>query len=126
MILIADDDPVFLGRAEEVLTANDERVLCAPNVNRAVDLIKHIGSEFGLALIDLDLPDGSGFDLISQIRKLDANLPLIAISAVSSDATLQSSILVGAKGALRKPINDEWGAAINRLRRYKPQDPMKN
>jgi DNA-binding response OmpR family regulator len=120
MILIVDDDPVFLGRATEFLTANDERVLCAPNVNRAVDLIKRIGSELGLALVDLELPDGDGFDLISQIRMLDANLPVIAISGVSSDATLQSSILVGAKGALHKPINDEWGAAINRLRRYKP------
>lgn len=117
MILIVDDDPIFLGSATTALTAKDERVLCAQSATRALDLVKKIGSEFGLALIDLDLPDTNGFQLISMIKTLDEKLPVIAISEVFSDTALDSSKAFGAQETLRKPISDQWRVAIARLRR---------
>src|ERR1700738_1987242 len=102
MILIVDNDPKFLGDATAFFTSKDERVLCAPNAARAMDLVESIGSEFGVVLVDLGLRHNSGFDLISAIRNLDASLPTIAISEAASNAVLESAKLFGAKYALRK------------------------
>jgi DNA-binding response OmpR family regulator len=117
MILVVDNDPVFLGRASAVFTSNNEQVLCARGTDRALELIMNIGSEFGVVLVDLDLDDGNGFDLISKIRKLDANLPVIAMSGVFSNATLESSKMFGAQEILHKPISDEWSLVVTRVRR---------
>jgi two-component system cell cycle sensor histidine kinase/response regulator CckA len=119
MILIVDDDPAFLGRATEVLTSKTEQVLCAPNTRQALNLVNNIVSEIELALVDLDLGDSNGFDFIMSLQKLDVDLPVIAISGVFSDAALESSRVMGAKGILRKPIDDHWRDEINRLRRRK-------
>lgn len=125
MILIVDDDPVFLENATEALSTDHERVLCARSANPAIELIRTLGLELEAVLVDLSLDDGNGFDLISSIRKLDESLPIIAISGVFSDATLQSSKVLGAKEALRKPIDNEWNATIDRLKR-KPAAPAQD
>ena len=122
MILIVDNDPRFLGDAAAFFTSRDERVLCAPNGARAVDLVKSIGSEFGVVLVDSALRDSSAFDLISAIRSLDASLPIIAISEVASNAVLESVKPLGVKDALRKPVGDDWLVAIDRVRRYHSPD----
>ena len=119
MILIVDNDPTFLGEATTFLTSKDERVLCAPNASRAIDLIKNIGSEFGVVLVDRVLRDSGGLDLISAIRDLDASLPTIAIGGAASDEVLESTKLLGAKEVLRKPVDDDWLVAIERVRRYR-------
>ena len=85
--------------------------------DRALELVKDIGSEFEVVLVDLDLDDGNGFDLIPKIRKLDANLPVIAMSGVFSNATLESSKMFGAQEILHKPISDEWSLVVTRVRR---------
>jgi DNA-binding NtrC family response regulator len=118
MVLIVDDDPIFLGNATVTLTSAGERVLCAPDAERALDLVSRIGSEFGIALIDLDLRESSGFDLITDIKKLDMDLPIIAISGVLSVAALESARVFGVEGLLRKPPGTEWNNEIARLRRH--------
>jgi DNA-binding NtrC family response regulator len=117
VILIVDDDPVFLGAATAALTVEQNHVLAAPNVARALELIDKIGSEIGVALIDLNLGSASGFDLIRDIKTIDANLPVIAFSGACTPATLESAMMLGAVEVLRKPINREWIAAIDRARR---------
>jgi DNA-binding NtrC family response regulator len=122
MILIVDNDPHFLGDATAFFTSKDERVLCALNAARAMDLVKNIGSEFGVVLVGLDLHDKNGFDLISAIREVDASLPIIAISGVGSNAFLERAKLFGAKETLRKPVDEDWLSSINRVRRYRSSD----
>jgi two-component system C4-dicarboxylate transport response regulator DctD len=117
MILIVDDDPVFLGAVTEALTLEGSQVLAAGNAVRALHFVEKIGSEVGVVLIDLNLGSVSGFDLIQAIKAIDANLPVIAFSGVLSQSVLESATMLGAAEVLQKPFSNKWHLAIERVRR---------
>src|SRR5438270_13498859 len=105
MILLVDDDAVFLRSAERVL-APEEGVLFASNGNDALALMKAI--RFSVALVDLDLPSPGGFELIQRIRATAPHLPIIAISGVFSYSVLESAKEFGAVEILQKPVTPDW------------------
>jgi CheY-like chemotaxis protein len=116
MLLIVDDDPAFLMSAEKQL--NEGRgVFFAGNASDAKALIRSVGSDFSVVMVDLDLPGEDGFSLIGDLRRNFPDLPLIAISGVFQKDALESAKVFGAKDALQKPITPEWKAAIARARR---------
>jgi DNA-binding response OmpR family regulator len=117
MILIVDDDPKFVGAAVEAL-GKDEVVHYATDAPAAMHLLRVESSRFGVALVDLNLPGISGFDLIQAIRDYDAHLPIIAMSGVFAESSLETAKYFGATEALRKPFNEHWKIAIDRVRRY--------
>ena len=51
-----------------------------------------------LALVDLDLPDGSGIDLIAEWRAADPALPILVISAWSTEDAILAALRAGATG----------------------------
>lgn len=57
-----------------------------------------------LVLLDLRLPDGSGIDLLPRIRAIDAELPVIMITAYGEVETAVTAIRAGAHHFLEKPI----------------------
>jgi CheY-like chemotaxis protein len=69
MILVVDDDPDFLLMAQRFLPP--DAVMFASDGKHAVSLISLLGEdEFSLALVDLNLPVESGFELIPRLRKI--------------------------------------------------------
>ncbi len=119
MILLVDDDPNFLEYAHAAF-GRQERVYFASNADHAMMLLGYIGADVGIALIDLDLPGMSGFDLISRIRNFDSKLPVVAVSGVVNEAALESAKEFGAIETLRKPITRDWKPVIDRIRRRRP------
>ena len=51
-----------------------------------------------LALVDLGLPDGSGIDLIAEWRAADPALPILVISAWSTEDAILAALRAGATG----------------------------
>ncbi len=93
MILIIDDDPEFQGRAQIALAAvHSHGILFADTGKRALELL---GDEIAIALIDLNLPDINGFELIAIISRKYPKLRLIAASAYGSHDTLDSAKIMG-------------------------------
>jgi CheY-like chemotaxis protein len=125
VILIVDDDSEFLGAATAQLTRHGNHVLAAKDANRALALIETLGFEVGVALVDLNLGNMSGFELIQAIEAKDANLPVIAFSGVCSQSVLESATALGAQEVLRKPVDRNWHAAIERVRRRFDRKPLK-
>ena len=64
-----------------------------------------------LILVDLGLPDASGLDLISAIRRLPPDqgglTPAVALTALSSVADRARSLMAGFKLHLTKPVEPE-------------------
>jgi len=65
MLLIVDDDPTFLERAEELLLGESRGIFFARNAEHAKELLGTVGDGFSVVMIDLDLPGQDGFSLIS-------------------------------------------------------------
>ena len=116
MILVVDDDPDFLILAERFLPP--DKVMFASDARHAVALVTLLGEdEFSVALVDLNLPQESGFELIPRLRQTFPSLPVIAISGYFPADVLESAKGLGAVETLAKPITREWNKVVNRCRR---------
>ena len=63
MILVVASDLTVLDQAQQILN-RDRQVFLAPDASQALELAGNLG--FSVALVDLDLPGGGGFDLIKN------------------------------------------------------------
>ena len=60
-----------------------------------------------LIILDINLPDLSGFDLIEQIKMIDANIPVVILSACDLDSDILHGFNLGAEDYVTKPFNIE-------------------
>lgn len=96
--------------------------------HHAVDWLRLIGDaeaaigsvRYGLILLDLQLPDGSGISLLKQMRRLGDNTPVIILTARDQISDRIEGLNAGADDYLVKPFNlDELEARIAAVaRRY--------
>ena len=77
-------------------------VACAGTVKQALQLAKE--SKFDLLVSDIGLPDGSGHDLMRQIRA-QQSIAGIALSGFGMEDDLEKSRAVGFTAHLIKPVN---------------------
>jgi CheY-like chemotaxis protein len=113
MTLIVGDDPAFLQDVEAILNL-DAGMLIAINGNQALLFVTFV--DFSVAMVDLDLPGDSGFDIIRSIRAACPELPIIAMSDVYSRDVLENAKSVGAEEVLEKPATAKWKPVVERLR----------
>lgn len=79
-----------------------------------------------LALVDLGLPDGSGIDLIRRIHEQNPAVPILVISAWSTQEAILAALRAGATGYVLKERDDlEVALALRSvLRDGAPIDPL--
>ena len=113
MILVVDDDQMFLEKAQKILNG-ERQVFLASTSEKAFTLAQDLG--FSVVLVDLRLRGGDGLALIRRIRQ---NIPGLPIIALSDEAENSSWDLVGELGVaevLQKPITPEWKRVVERVR----------
>lgn len=102
-ILLVDDEAGLLDLLK--ITLKKERyhhIFCASTAGEALQLIKE--NSFDLIILDVMLPDFSGFDLCSEIRKYTF-VPIIFITACGSDFDKLSGLAIGGDDYITKPFN---------------------
>jgi two-component system chemotaxis response regulator CheY len=60
-----------------------------------------------LVTLDLILPDNTGLDVLKALRKANANLNVIIVSAVGQEAIVNEAIQNGANAYIVKPFAEE-------------------
>ena len=104
-ILIVDDDKIILDSLCEFLKLEGYPVVGADSYKQAVSRIQK--QNFSLVITDVNLPDGSGFELLNLIRK---NCPQTVVIVITGYGTIESAveaIKIGAYDYLTKPIVDD-------------------
>ncbi|MDQ8952901.1 response regulator transcription factor [Acinetobacter rudis] len=126
-VLVVEDEPLMQARLKEILEfigyqAND--IIFAQTLKQAEELYKL--HRVSLALIDLGLPDGSGNEFIRYLRKHDASIGILVISAWSTEDAIFEALKSGATGYVLKERDDiEVAMAIRSvLRGGAPIDPF--
>jgi len=99
-VLVVDDDRVFVSRLTAALSACGYNVIDSQDVRQAYVLLDN--RTVDLAVIDLNLPDKSGLELIHTTAKTCKSTRILAISAVLSDLHLDIAKYMGADEAIRK------------------------
>ena len=113
MILVVDNDPAVLDQAQQILN-RERQVFLAPDATQALDLAGNLG--FSVALVDLDLPGGAGFDLIRTLRRSVPDLQIIAITSAIHSLTPEDAQKLGVAEVLKKPITPAWKPVVERIR----------
>jgi DNA-binding NarL/FixJ family response regulator len=102
-ILLADDHPLFREGVKPILQKLDAQV----EVLEAVDYpsayaISAQYSAMDLALMDLNMPGGTGIDGIAQFRRRFPDIPLIVLSAADQPDEVREVLAAGAMGYISK------------------------
>ena len=101
-ILIVEDD-ILLNRTLGYNLASDGyEVTAAYNYKDAVSHLKAI--EFDIALLDINLPDGSGLDLCEEIRERGQHTYIIFITANDKESDMLKGYELGAEDYVTKPF----------------------
>ncbi len=101
-ILLVDDNADTLKFLAAILQLRGHQVLTAPDM--ATSLTFASDAEFDLLVSDIELPDGSGLELMETIRSR-RGIPGIAISGFGSHEDIEQSRAAGFALHLTKPID---------------------
>ena len=102
-ILILDDNLKMLETLRDILSEDGYRVTTVSDLAAAK---KNVSQKFyHLAMVDLRLKEGSGLDLLNEIKRISADTAVIIFTAYASLDTALSAISDGAFGYLQKPLN---------------------
>lgn len=95
-VLVVDDDPIQARLLEAALRNTDRAVTSVPSVEAARETIGREPAD--LVVVDRNLEDGDGHDLLVHIRSQPAhsNVPVIVLSASVSDADVSEAYALGA------------------------------
>ena len=106
-ILVVDDVVSNVLLLKILLTNEKFQVLTANNGNSCIETAKREHPD--LILLDVMMPDISGFDtaVILKKEKETADIPIIFLTALNSPADLVHGFQVGANDFLTKPFNKE-------------------
>ncbi|PIF74026.1 LuxR family two component transcriptional regulator [Variovorax sp. 54] len=105
--LVVEDDPAMRERLAYVLSTlgcDEPQIAWADSVAAARSLLEQ--QHFGVALVDIGLPDGSGVDLIEWMHVHHRLVPAVVISAWRTEAVIFAALRAGAIGYLLKERDD--------------------
>ncbi|KJZ18592.1 response regulator [Loktanella sp. S4079] len=103
-ILVVDDDPEMRQILTQFLQQNGTIALAAAG---EADIRKHMASgRIDLILLDVMLGDESGIEICAKLRRED-DVPIIMVSALSTDQQRMAGYAVGADDYIAKPFNTE-------------------
>ncbi|HEY1603213.1 MAG TPA: sigma-54 dependent transcriptional regulator [Pirellulales bacterium] len=101
-LLVIDDDRTVLHMISQAFRDSPVTVLTAQTAEQGLALI---AERPDVVLLDIVLREGSGLDLVHQIRQLDAKLPVIFITGRGSSDTAIEAMKLGAYDYLLKPLH---------------------
>jgi len=107
-VLLIDDHPLILAALQTVIQGlgEDVQVLGADSAAQARETLK-ARQDFDLVLLDLNLGDASGFDVLEEFRSQYPSLPVVVISASDRASDVIRAIDQGAMGFIPKRTGND-------------------
>ena len=115
-ILLADDHALFresLSLALVRLTDDDPEILQAEHGEKAINLAKK--HTLDLILLDLDMPGINGLDAIQTLLDIQADTPIVMISAHEEISVINKALAKGIKGFIPKTTSADVTLSALRL-----------
>lgn len=109
-IMLIDDHAIVREGLAGLIQKNEDLTIVASASGgaEALEICKQIAID--VILLDLKMPDMDGFEALSRLRALNANLPIVILSSDGRDETLRRALKLGATGFLPKSVR-AWDLA---------------
>ena len=101
-VLVAEDDTAMRAGLTEILEGEGYDVLAAPNGAVALDRWRADRADF--VLLDIMMPERSGYDVCREIRRTDRDVPIMFLSAKTEEIDKVLGLELGADDFIMKPF----------------------
>ncbi|GIP18574.1 DNA-binding response regulator [Paenibacillus montaniterrae] len=126
-VLIVEDDRTIAAGLEYSLQQEQYEVVISHTVKEAEAIIKERHEQFSIYIFDLNLPDGSGYQLCRLVKSLH-EAPVIFLSAIDEEVNIVMGLDMGADDYITKPfrVRELLSRMKSVLRRYQLAAPNKS
>jgi DNA-binding response OmpR family regulator len=100
--LVVDPDPAVRHAVVEACQQDGFEVLEAESGQAALDLIEQ--GRPSVAILEVTLPDMNGFDVVRELRRFDAQVPILMVSSRSDEIDAVVALEIGADDYVVKPL----------------------
>lgn len=108
-ILVVDDELLILRIISDILGKEGYEVNTAINYHNAIKLLDE--NKFDVVITDIRMPEKSGIDLLTHVREINSDLPVILMTGFASLESAIGAVKQGAYDYLTKPLD------FNKLKR---------
>ena len=112
-VLIVDDKELMRDSVAAILSRKGHTVITAPDARAAIARVSERRPE--CVVTDLQMPGMNGLELLEEVRKIDAELPVVFMTAFGSIETAVEAMRKGAFDYVTKPFTgDELTISVDR------------
>lgn len=104
-LLLIEDDLALNSALKFDLEKQNFNVLTIFLGNESIEIIKN--ETIDMIILDVNLPDISGFELIKRLKNINKNIPVLFLSACDLDKDILKGFDLGAEDYVTKPFNIE-------------------
>ncbi|MEG6616873.1 sigma-54 dependent transcriptional regulator [Peptococcaceae bacterium 1198_IL3148] len=116
-ILIIDDEEYMCWALKRAMEQEGYHAVTATSGNQGINLLKEKGPS--LILLDLKMPEMDGLEVLSIIREIHPNVPVIMITAHGTIQTAIEAMKLGAVDYITKPFDlDELKMVVKQALKY--------
>ncbi len=113
-ILLLEDDAGLIDGLLYSLKKNGFEVETARTVREALDCLRGADSCYDLLILDVTLPDGTGFEVCETVRKRNQRIPIIFLTASDEEVSIIRGLDCGGDDYITKPFR--LGELCSRIR----------
>jgi two-component system response regulator AtoC len=106
-VLLGEDEPEVRSYLEMALRCNGFSVATAENGEEVLDSLRKVERPVSAVLLDIVMPEKDGLETLREIRRTNADLPVIIISGECSPPRVMEAMRSGATDFLGKPVTHE-------------------
>ena len=100
-ILMIEDDSTIAFAVKYAVEQEGFKMDIAENLEAAKNSIEN---SYDLILLDVMLPDGSGYEFLQELRKTDEDTPVIFLTACDEEVNIVMGLDIGADDYITKPF----------------------
>ena len=121
-VLVVDDEPLIRWAIAETLAALGYSIAEAGDGESALEVVAEASKPFAVVLLDYHLPDSDDLTLLSTIRRMAPDSPVIMMTALGTPDLIESALQRGACCVMNKPFDmRDLAAAVQDAHPHRPQ-----
>ena len=103
-LLFIESEDIARNEATEIFAVFFKKVLIARDCNEGLNIFMENRSEIDIILLDINMPNSKGIELLEEIRKMDWNIPILILAAFNEVDILLKSIKYNITNYIVKPM----------------------